>query len=674
MDSIKRIVNSLIEKFKTSENTFMIIVPIIVGILGGLGAALLRFLIHFFEDVFWGKWGSGFEVIRTVMVPAMGAFVVGLIIYYFSSEAKGHGVPEVMEAIAIRNGIIRPRVVFGKAVASAITIGSGGAVGREGPIIQIGSAIGSTLGQFFKVSKKRMVTLVGSGAAAGIAAAFNAPIAGAMFAVEIILGDFTISQFSPIVISAVSATAVSRMFFGNYPAFMVPKYELINPVELFPYALLGFIAAFVGVLFTKTLYFLEDKFDSYKKPDYIKTTIGGLILGLIGLSFPEVFGVGYKAMDRALLGNMEIWLLLVLVFAKVLASSITLGSGSSGGIFAPSLFMGAMTGGFFGSILHNLFPNATGGAGAYALVAMSAVVASTTHAPITAILIIFEMTNDYKIILPLMIATTISSLVSKYLQNESIYTLKLVKKGINVHQGKEINILKSMKVSDVMRNSIEIIKPSTKIKDLIEKFISSQHNYFYVIDEKGRITEKISQSELSAIAPDYETLKDFVVAADIASPNLITVFDDTTLDVVMKEFAKENIGEIPVISRKSNKILGTVWRVDVIAAYNKEIIKRDLAQGVSGIISIFERKEPVEVSDNLFLYEIDVPEKFIGKKIKDLDIRKKYNIDIILINKKSGGGKKSALRKIPDGEYVFEKNDSLLILGEKKHVIKASNL
>jgi len=674
MDSLKRIVNNLIEKFKTSENTFMIIVPIIVGILGGLGAALLRFLIHFFEDIFWGKWGSGFEVIRTLMIPALGAFVVGLIIYYFSSEAKGHGVPEVMEAIAIRNGIIRPRVVFGKAVASAITIGSGGSVGREGPIIQIGSAIGSTLGQFFKVSKKRMVTLVGSGAAAGIAAAFNAPIAGAMFAVEIILGDFTISQFSPIVISAVSATAVSRMFFGNYPAFMVPKYELINPIELFPYALLGFIAAFVGVLFTKTLYFLEDKFDNYKKPDYIKTTMGGLILGLIGLSFPEVFGVGYKAMDRALLGHMELWLLLVLVFAKVLASSITLGSGSSGGIFAPSLFMGAMTGGFFGSILHNLFPNATGGAGAYALVAMSAVVASTTHAPITAILIIFEMTNDYKIILPLMVATTISSLVSKYLQNESIYTLKLVKKGINIHQGKEINILKSMKVSDVMRNSIEIIKPDTKIKDLIEKFISSQHNYFYIVDENGRITDKISQSELSGIAPDYETLKDFVVAADIASPNLITVYDDTTLDVVMKEFAKENIGEIPVISRKNNKILGTVWRVDVIAAYNKEIIKRDLAQGVSGLISIFERKEPVEVSDNLFLYEIDVPNKFVGKRIKELDIRKKYNIDIVLINKRSKSGKKSALRKIPDGEYVFEQNDSLLILGEKKHVLKASNL
>ncbi|MCK4889968.1 MAG: chloride channel protein, partial [Candidatus Aminicenantes bacterium] len=425
----------------------------------------------------------------------------------------------------------------------------GGSVGREGPIIQIGSAIGSGLGQLFKISRRRMQTLVGCGAAAGIAAAFNAPIAGAMFSVEILLGDFAISQFSPIVISSVTATVVSRAFFGNYPAFIVPKYELAHWLELIPYAILGLIAGLVGILFVKVLYYFEDKFDAVKIPDFYKTAMGGILLGIIGLTFPQVFGVGYSAMNIALLGNMEIWLLFALIFLKILASSITLGSGSSGGIFAPSLFMGAMTGGLFGNILNKIFPGMTAGPGAYALVAMSAVVAATTHAPITAILIIFEMTNDYKIILPLMIATIISLVVTKTGKG-SIYTLKLLRKGINIHQGREINILRSMKVEDVMRNSIEIICPKTSINELSNKFVQSDHSYFYIVDEDNIITDKISQTELASIAPDYEHLKDIVVAADIATPNYLVVSESDHLDYVMKEFAKENIGEIPVISSK----------------------------------------------------------------------------------------------------------------------------
>ena len=470
MKTFKKKLALLLARITTSDNAFLIVIPILIGLLGGLGAAGLRFLINSFRELFWGDWGNSFQTIRTLFVPAMGAFIVGLIIYLFSRESKGHGVPEVMEAISLKNGKIRPRVVFTKAFASSITIASGGSVGREGPIIQIGSAIGSSIGQIFKLSKKRMQTLVGCGAAAGIAATFNAPIAGAMFSVEILLGDFTIAQFSPIVISSVSATVISRMFFGNYPAFEIPKYELIHPIELIPYAILGLLAGGVAILFIKALYFSEDKFDSIKIPDYYKTIIGGLAIGTIGLGFPQIFGVGYETIHQSLLGNMEIWLLLALVFIKILATSITLGSGCSGGIFAPSLFMGAMTGGFFGNILHKLFPAVTAGPGAYSLVAMSAVVAATTHAPITAILIIFEMTSDYKIILPLMIATIISLTTTK-LHKGSIYTLKLKRRGINIFQGTEINVLKSMKVKDVMRQSIEIVPPETPMKKMIEKFV-----------------------------------------------------------------------------------------------------------------------------------------------------------------------------------------------------------
>ncbi len=673
---MKRIIlklSHLLNRVKTSDHAFMIIIPIIIGLLGGFGAVLLRFLIHLFQGIFWGGWGESLAWVRTIMVPAGGAFVVGLIIHFFSKEAKGHGVPEVMEAISLRNGIIRPRVVLGKVVASAITIASGGSVGREGPIVQIGSSIGSTIGQIFKLSRRRMETLVACGAAAGIAAAFNAPIAGAMFSVEILLGDFTVSQFTPIVISSVSATVISRIFFGNYPAFIVPEYDLVHPLELLPYAILGVVAGFVAILFVKTLYFLEDQFDALKFPDFYKTTIGGFFIGIIGIFFPQIFGVGYEAMDQALLGKMGIWLLLVLVFLKILASSITLGSGSSGGIFAPSLFMGAMTGGFFGNILHNIFPKFTADPGAYALVAMSAVVGAATHAPITAILIMFEMTGDYKIILPLMIATTISSFLASKIQKGSIYTIKLQKRGINIHQGREINILKSMQVKDVMRPSIETVLPETKIGKVIEKFVRSEHSFCYITDSSGEITEKISQTELSIIAPDYEHLRDFIVAQDISTPNLLVVKENDHLDYVMKEFSKENIGEIPVVSSKNpQKILGTIWRIDVISAYNKEILKRDLAGEVSHLVSASLQKQLVEITDGLYLLEIEIPHAFVGKKIREIDVRKKYNVDIVLIKKRKKS--KKLLTKIPDADYIFQPDDNLLILGQKKRVEQLNNL
>jgi CIC family chloride channel protein len=660
-------ISSFLSRIKTSDQTFMIIIPIIIGLLGGFGAVLLRFLVRLFQKIFWGAWGNSLSWGRTIIVPVFGAFLVGLIIYFFTREAKGHGVPEVMEAILLRNGVIRPRVVVGKVVASAITIASGGSVGREGPIVQIGASIGSTIGQIFKLSKNRMETFVGCGAAAGIAAAFNAPIAGAMFSVEIILGDFRVSQFTPIVISSVSATVVSRMFFGNYPAFIVPEYTLVNPIELFPYALLGIIAGLAAILFIKLLYLLEDTFDNLKMPDYYKTTIGGFFIGIIGIFFPQIFGVGYEAIDQALLGKMAVWLLLGLVFLKILASSLTLGSGSSGGIFAPSLFIGAMTGGFFGNILHNLFPRITAGSGAYSLVAMSAVVGAATHAPITGILIIFEMTGDYKIILPLMIATTISSFLSTRLIRGSIYTLKLQKRGIHISQGKEINILKSMQVKDVMRPSIEIITPETKISAVIEKFIQSEHSFCYIKDRSGNITDKISQTELSAIAPDYEDLKDFILAQDISTPNLLVVNETDHLDYVMKEFTKENIDEIPVVSSQgSGEILGTIWRIDVIAAYNKEILKRDLAGEMSHLVSASSRNQLVEVEDGLYLLEIETPRAFIGKQIKDIDVRNRYGVDIVLIKKRKSS--KKLVTRVPKASYTFSTGDNLLILGERRKV------
>ena len=342
-----------------------------------------------------------------------------------------------------QKGDIRKRVVLVKTLASAISIGTGGSVGREGPIVQIGSAIGSTLGQALNVSGDRMRALVGCGAAAGIAATFNAPIAGSMFALEVILGDFGLATFSPIVISSVVATAVSRAFLGDTPAFIVPAYQLVSAWEFPIYLILGLFCAVVGVTFTKTLYRFEDLFDSLKFPEYLKPIIGGLILGVSGLYIPQILGVGYGAMDLALGQQLAWWLMLLLVVAKLLATSITIGSGGSGGVFAPSLYLGVMAGGFFGMVVHHLLPNVTASPGAYSIVGMGAVVSATTHGPLAAILILFEMTGSYEIILPLMFSCIIATIASGQFMEDSIYTLKLARRGVDIREGKEVNVLKS---------------------------------------------------------------------------------------------------------------------------------------------------------------------------------------------------------------------------------------
>ncbi|MCK5457303.1 MAG: chloride channel protein, partial [Melioribacteraceae bacterium] len=422
--------SEILDKARLTEHTFMIIVAIIIGVIAGYAAVGIRFLIEEFSHLSYPGDGNVLENIMSnpwyviILVPTIGGLIVGPLIYFFAPEAKGHGVPEVMQAILLKGGRIRPRVALVKALASAITIGTGGSVGREGPIIQIGSSIGSTVGQFFKIPSKKLKTLVGCGAAAGIAAAFNAPIAGALFAVEIILMDFAVAQFSPIVISAVMATVISHSFEGNLAAFNVTAYEYASPYELGFYFVLGALSGLVSYLFIKVLYFSEDFFDNKLNfPEYLKPVIGGLGIGILALVFPQVMGVGYDSINSALHGDMIWYIALALVFIKIFATSLTLGSGGSGGIFAPSLFMGAMLGFFFGNIVHQIFPDITAGPGAYALVAMGGLVAGTTRAPITAIIIVFELTYDYEIILPLMITSIVSLILSSYLSRESIYTL-----------------------------------------------------------------------------------------------------------------------------------------------------------------------------------------------------------------------------------------------------------
>jgi CIC family chloride channel protein len=666
------------DKIKMRENSFVLTVAVFIGLLGGFGAVGIQFLIKEFEILFWGDDFSletikSIPMIYKILIPAGGGIFVGLIIQYVAREAKGHGVPEVMEAIIMRNGIIRPRVVFAKLFASAVYIASGGSVGREGPVIQIGSAVGSAVGQFFRVNAKRMKTFVACGAASGIAAAFNAPVAGALFAVEVILGDFAVPQFSAVVISSVMATVVSRNYLGNFPAFEVPEYKLGSPVELLFYVVLGFLAAGVALLFIRALYASEEFFDKKKWPEAVKAGLGGAGIGVIGIFFPQIFGVGYDTITGAL-NNTLLWqTALALVLIKIISTSLSLGSGGSGGVFAPSLFLGAMLGSFFGSFLAQAFPEMHISPGAYALVAMGGVVAAATHGPIAAILIIFEMSGDYKIMLPLMITCIISTVLAMRLKEESIYTLKLKLRGINIFGGRELNVLKALKVEDVYRKSVETLRESEVFPIIVEKMAGSQHSYFYVINDMNKIIGSVSLNEISRTILDYDHLKNLLIAVDIMNPNVISVTTDENLDEVMKKFGNHNLDEIPVVTKSNgNKIIGSIWQHDVIDTYNKQIFLRDMSGEIGGEIRKIRQQRVVPVIDKYFLVQLDSPIVFIGKTLKELDIRSRYGVDILLVKKTNEEGETQTIQ--PNADYRVETGDSLLVFGERDLLEKLENI
>jgi CIC family chloride channel protein len=670
LDSSSALLRSYFVRMKGSRNVFMILVAALIGLGGGFGAVGFRYLIRFVQWIAFGSWRYSLEIVSSlpwyhlIVIPGIGLLVIFPFVSWFARETKGHGVPEVMEAVAVRGGVIRPRIVLVKALASAICIGTGGSVGREGPIVQIGSAFGSTIGQLLHIPAGRVRTLVGCGAAAGIAGTFNAPIAGALFAVEVILGDFGVPQFSPIVIASVVSTIVSRYFLGDTPAFIVPSYELVSAFELIPYALLGLLAACVGVAFTTTLYKAEDTFDRSGIPQAAKPLIGGVIVGLMALGFPHILGVGYETIDMALADKLAGYALFSLVFLKLAATSITLGAGGSGGIFAPSLFLGAMTGGFLGKVVHYLLPSVTAGAGAYATVGMGAVVSATTHAPLTAMIIIFEMTGNYKIIPPLMASCVIATVLSTRLKANSIYTEKLMRRGVDLFEPLEFNVLRKLPVSQVMDRKPMVISEGTPFHDLVHLVVNSPRSEFFVVRDGNQYVGTISVHQMRKVLLDGDWLDSLIVARDIADSTYPVLLPEDNLDLVMKLFSQEHIEELAVIT--DSKVVGSVRKSDVLEEYHRELMKRDLSGTFQGTMTCAARTKCVDLGEGYIMAEVEAPPYFAGKTLRDLNVRVKYGVEVILIRRAKKVGREAAMVISP--EYRFSHGDVILVAGKDSKI------
>jgi CIC family chloride channel protein len=567
-----------------------------VGLVAGLGAVVFRYLILWFTILFTGHadyaavghaphpalpWLGPWFV---ALVPIVGGLLYGPLTERFAREARGHGVPEVMLAVAAQRGRIRPRVAIVKSIASALCIGCGGSVGREGPIVQIGSAFGSAVGQALGVPDARLRLLVACGAAGGISATFNAPIAGVVFALELILRDFEAGSFGVVVLSSVAADVVGRAAFGSRPFLALPPFALGSPWELPLYAVLGLLAAFAGIAFIRVLYGLEDVLDRlWPWSESLRPMVGGVVLGLLLLALPQMYGVGYPVLERAIDGRFVAWMLVLLLAAKLFATSLTIAIGGSGGVFAPALFMGAMLGSAFGQLVNRLFPSIAPHPGAYGLVGMGAVFAAAARAPMTSAIIIFELTDEYRAILPLLFAIAVAVGVSSLFTRDTIYTLKLRRRGIDLARRRAASLMELIAVRDAMEPPPTPLRQHELLGVAIARFTSDGRETLPVVDADGHYRGVVTSRQVE------QALRDDVLDATVGSMAQPSppVAPGERLEWARESLVGRDRSEIPVTADGGGSVVGWLTHRDVLRAYHDRL-ERDLsrAERRTGVLAV----------------------------------------------------------------------------------------
>ncbi len=574
-------------RFRLSENTFMLVMAVAIGLLSGLGNYAFRMTIEFFEwavieqgldylGVSFDEWSWGRLLV--FIFPVIGGLLLIPFGIFFAKDLK-YGFPRFLEHVNLRGAKIPLRTIFTRGAASAITIGTGGSAGQEGPIAQIGGAIGSQFGQAFRVSGDRLKVLVACGVSGGVAATFNAPIAGVFFAQEIVLlSSFELASFTSIVVASGMSTVVSRALLGNIPAFAVPPYILANSWELVFYILLGMIIGVLASGFIDIHFRIKDAFDNLKMHRLAKPVFGGLLVGLMGIVFPQVFGNGYHFMESVLHGEGLWYLLMALILMKALATSVTLGCGLPGGLFAPSLYIGAVTGGAFGKLLALLFPAMAISPGTYALVGMGAFLSAATHAPMTAIFLLFEMTASYQVIVPIMLTCVIGTTISRRFKKDGLDTVELSKAGIDLEAGKERNIMKSLAVEDVMVRRPEVLPENMTLGQFAQFIARTRHTNFPLVNTQGDLTGIISVQDFMGAVFEKDLL-DLVVIKELATTDVITVTPQDNLDRAMRKIGYRNIEQLPVVEREGGaKLVGIISRRDMVSAYNRALMSRSLGE------------------------------------------------------------------------------------------------
>lgn len=651
------------EQFERVQPFSLVILACTVGVVTGSGAIAFAELINLVQWLAIGSTELPLYVLprlhwyHILLVPAAGGLFVALVTGVLFRGTHGHGVPDVIEAVALGGGKIRPRVALIKAAASALTIGTGGSVGREGPIVHIGAALGSALGQVLRVSPNRLPILTGCGVAGGIAAAFNAPVAGAFFALEVIMGNFAMPAFGPVVLSSVLATVVSRAYFGDHPAFIVPAYTLMSAWELLFYLLLGIACGLGGLTFMFVLDTLETGFAKLPVPKLLKPALGGLMLGGVVLFVPNVFGIGYATMDMILRSEIPWPWLFLLLPVKMGATSLTLASGGSGGLFLPALYLGAVVGGLFGFGVGAAFPAITGPSGGYALVGMSAFLAGVIHCPITAFLLLFELTSDYRIILPLMVSCVVSTLVTKLMREESIYTLQLVRRGVDVRRRDE-NFMRAYTVGQVMHYDAPMLRDTAPFPEIMRHFLASPLPLCFVVNQERALLGEISIHDVKTMLQE-EALGSLVIAKDLMQVCRVSVHPDETLAQCLEKFALTEQEYLPVVM-PTLALQGFISQRDVLNLYNHEILRHEyLGISLRSENSKSAAHEDVRLPHEYIVQVVPVPAWNTGKTLREIQLRAHFNLTVVAIRR----GEVASHDEFPHPDQPLSQQDSFVLVG-----------
>ncbi len=567
-----------VRRLRRNQQFFPFLMAIMIGGAAGYAALAFRWVVGLVQQMLLGFGGDRVYVQagelawwHLLLVTTVGGLAVGLFIRFVMPERRPLGVADVIEASALRGGRMPLFAGLGAAAASAASIGVGASVGREGPVVHLGATLASWLAQRFRLGRAQQQTLLGCGVAAAIAASFNAPIAGVLFALEVVVGHYALSAFAPVVMASVIGTLISHMHFGSFPAFIVPPHQIVSLLEFPAFALLGIASAIAAILFMRSISLATDVAGRLPGPDWLRPALGGLGVGLIALALPQVLGVGYGVTSDALKELLPLSLLLTILLAKTAATAISLGFGFAGGVFSPSLVIGAMLGGAFGLIAAQVFPDHASSHGAYTLIGMGAVAGAVLGAPISTIVIVFELTGDYAVTIAVMVSVVIASVITQQAQGRSFFIWQLARRGLSLKDGREVGLLRAVRVRDVMDDTFDLIAPEAKLEEVRRCLIGSAYGELFVTDNDGRLEGTITFAELGEAAfedPD----DDDRIAGDLARKNPPVFSVDDDLDTVVKKIGSIGEPHIAVVdSRDSMAMVGLIHERDIMIAYQRAL-------------------------------------------------------------------------------------------------------
>jgi chloride channel protein, CIC family len=564
-----------------NDQLLLVLLALAIGALGALGVIGFRETYAQIQRLALGSAAPHLLPVtnllpwwRILLATTVGGLAIGLFTKFLVPGGRAPGVPDVMEAAALRGGRLDLKTTLLGALANALSIGVGGSVGREGAVIHLGSTFGSWLGQRLRLTPAMLRTAIGCGVASAVAASFNAPIAGVFFALEVVIGNYALSTFAPLVVASVVGTMISRLYYGDFPSFILPHYQIVSAWEFFAFALLGLVCAVVSVVFMTAAYYVESRFVRHKVPRWVRPVIGGLLLGAIALFFPHVLGVGYGSIDNALFGTLPLGLMVALVAAKLAATAICIGSGFGGGDFSASLFMGAMAGGSFGLIAAKVFPGLASSHGAYALVGMGAVAGPVLGAPITTILIVFEMTGDYAMTLAVMIGVVIAALIVNETFGRSMYVMKLEHRGINLKAGRELGIMKSIPIADLMRTQLATVRPSASLEEVVDALRGAPYGIVFVTDDDNGLSGVITVTDLAPVADSVAQPGLPVIAADVASSKPLALEAEDNPHRALRLMEISPWSHLPVVQDKTSmRLVGVVDIHDLVLAYHRALLQ-----------------------------------------------------------------------------------------------------